>query len=148
MYLFILAENNAYSFGRTTIGNLDTEWVVFTLPLHRTFYPVLVRSWIFNDVADISFTFYFPSNKLLWLHTTFAFLYLLLTVYSMRRHTSKMHYKEDDLVGGVVLVNDQWLNDSYVKHEEKIWCTVFPLQSLTLVGLDIALYATLLLNMN
>uniref|UniRef100_A0A8C1T3H6 Transmembrane protein 63Ba n=1 Tax=Cyprinus carpio TaxID=7962 RepID=A0A8C1T3H6_CYPCA len=37
-------------------------------------------------------------NNLLWLHTTFAFLYLLLTVYSMRRHTSKMHYKEDDLV--------------------------------------------------
>lgn len=35
----------------------------------------------------------------MWLHTTFAFLYLLLTVYSMRRHTSKMHYKEDDLVG-------------------------------------------------
>ena len=26
-------------------------------------------------------------------------MYLLLTVYSMRRHTSKMHYKEDDLVG-------------------------------------------------
>lgn len=25
-------------------------------------------------------------------------MYLLLTVYSMRRHTSKMHYKEDDLV--------------------------------------------------
>lgn len=42
---------------------------------------------------------FFLSNKLLWLHTTFAFLYLLLTVYSMRRHTSKMHYKEDDLVG-------------------------------------------------
>lgn len=37
-------------------------------------------------------------NNLLWLHTSFAFLYLLLTVYSMRRHTSKMHYKEDDLV--------------------------------------------------
>uniref|UniRef100_A0A671SPB4 CSC1-like protein 2 n=1 Tax=Sinocyclocheilus anshuiensis TaxID=1608454 RepID=A0A671SPB4_9TELE len=37
-------------------------------------------------------------NNLLWLHTTFAFFYLLLTVYSMRRHTSKMHYKEDDLV--------------------------------------------------
>lgn len=42
---------------------------------------------------------YFLSNALLWLHTTFAFLYLLLTVYSMRRHTSKMHYREDDLVG-------------------------------------------------
>uniref|UniRef100_A0A671VFX2 Transmembrane protein 63B n=1 Tax=Sparus aurata TaxID=8175 RepID=A0A671VFX2_SPAAU len=46
-----------------------------------------------------------PSNpnfiltNLLWLHTSFAFMYLLLTVYSMRRHTSKMHYKEDDLVG-------------------------------------------------
>uniref|UniRef100_A0A665VQC8 Transmembrane protein 63Ba n=1 Tax=Echeneis naucrates TaxID=173247 RepID=A0A665VQC8_ECHNA len=56
-----LLENNAYSFGRTTIANLDTD------------------------------------NTLLWLHTTFAFLYLLLTVYSMRRHTSKMHYKEDDV---------------------------------------------------
>lgn len=40
-------------------------------------------------------------NNLLWLHTSFAFLYLLLTVYSMRRHTSKMRYKEDDLVSGV-----------------------------------------------
>uniref|UniRef100_A0A673NDY1 CSC1-like protein 2 n=1 Tax=Sinocyclocheilus rhinocerous TaxID=307959 RepID=A0A673NDY1_9TELE len=57
-----LLENNAYSFGRTTIANLKS------------------------------------GNNLLWLHTTFAFLYLLLTVYSMRRHTSKMHYKEDDLV--------------------------------------------------
>uniref|UniRef100_A0A8C7JB10 Transmembrane protein 63B n=1 Tax=Oncorhynchus kisutch TaxID=8019 RepID=A0A8C7JB10_ONCKI len=57
-----LLENNAYSFGRTTIANLDAN------------------------------------NMLLWLHTTFAFLYLLLTVYSMRRHTSKMHYREDDLV--------------------------------------------------
>uniref|UniRef100_A0A8C7ZKI6 Transmembrane protein 63Ba n=1 Tax=Oryzias sinensis TaxID=183150 RepID=A0A8C7ZKI6_9TELE len=57
-----LLENNAYSFGRTTIANLDV------------------------------------GNKLLWLHTTFAFLYLLLTVFSMRRHTSKMHYKENDLV--------------------------------------------------
>ena len=44
---------------------------------------------------------FFHSNTLLWLHTTFAFLYLLLTVYSMRRHTSKMHYKEDDLVGSL-----------------------------------------------
>uniref|UniRef100_A0A8B9KKI5 Transmembrane protein 63B n=1 Tax=Astyanax mexicanus TaxID=7994 RepID=A0A8B9KKI5_ASTMX len=57
-----LLENNAYSFGRTTIANLNS------------------------------------GNNLLWLHTSFAFMYLLLTVYSMRRHTSKMHYKEDDLV--------------------------------------------------
>ncbi|XP_029031155.1 CSC1-like protein 2 isoform X2 [Betta splendens] len=63
-----LLENNAYSFGRTTIANLDAN------------------------------------NALLWLHTTFAFLYLLLTVYSMRRHTSKMHYKEDDLVKRTLFV--------------------------------------------
>uniref|UniRef100_A0A667YCW5 Transmembrane protein 63B n=1 Tax=Myripristis murdjan TaxID=586833 RepID=A0A667YCW5_9TELE len=64
-----LLENNAYSFGRTTIANLDAK------------------------------------NTLLWLHTTFAFLYLLLTVYSMRRHTSKMHYREDDLVGCMASVD-------------------------------------------
>ncbi|PWA25922.1 hypothetical protein CCH79_00001492 [Gambusia affinis] len=64
-----LLDDTAYSFPRTTIGNLDTE------------------------------------NKLLWLHTSFAFLYLLLTVYSMRRHTSKMHYKEDDLVKRTLFVN-------------------------------------------
>uniref|UniRef100_A0A674CWC7 Transmembrane protein 63B n=1 Tax=Salmo trutta TaxID=8032 RepID=A0A674CWC7_SALTR len=58
-----LLENNAYSFGRTTIANLKS------------------------------------GTNLLWLHTSFAFIYLLLTVYSMRRHTSKMHYKEDDLYG-------------------------------------------------
>ncbi|XP_033835788.1 CSC1-like protein 2 isoform X1 [Periophthalmus magnuspinnatus] len=64
-----LLENNAYSFGRTTIANLGAD------------------------------------NALLWLHTIFAFLYLLLTVYSMRRHTSKMHYKEDDLVKRTLFVN-------------------------------------------
>ncbi|GCC17734.1 hypothetical protein chiPu_0017663 [Chiloscyllium punctatum] len=58
----VLKENNAFSFGRTTIANLNS------------------------------------GNDLLWLHTAFSFLYLLLTVYSMRRHTSKMHYREDDLV--------------------------------------------------
>ncbi|XP_075451227.1 mechanosensitive cation channel TMEM63B [Ascaphus truei] len=64
-----LLENNAYSFGRTTIANLASN------------------------------------NNLLWLHTTFAFLYLLLTVYSMRRHTSKMRYKEDDLVKRTLFIN-------------------------------------------
>ncbi|XP_061545344.1 CSC1-like protein 2 isoform X1 [Phycodurus eques] len=44
-------------------------------------------------------------NALLWLHTIFAFLYLLLTVCSMRRHTSKMHYAEDDLVKRTLFVN-------------------------------------------
>nr|XP_023683842.1 CSC1-like protein 2 isoform X2 [Paramormyrops kingsleyae] len=64
-----LLENNAYSFGRTTIANLKS------------------------------------GDNLLWLHTTFAFLYLLLTVYSMRRHTSKMQYKEDDLVKRTLFIN-------------------------------------------
>ncbi|XP_034040196.1 CSC1-like protein 2 isoform X2 [Thalassophryne amazonica] len=62
-------ENDAYSFGRTTLANLDVK------------------------------------NTLLWLHTIFAFLYLLLTVYSMRRHTSKMHYKEDDLVNRTLFIS-------------------------------------------
>uniref|UniRef100_A0A671YPR7 Transmembrane protein 63B n=1 Tax=Sparus aurata TaxID=8175 RepID=A0A671YPR7_SPAAU len=76
-----LLENNAYSFGRTTIANLDAD------------------------------------NALLWLHTTFAFLYLLLTVYSMRRHTSKMHYKEDDLVKRTLFVNgiSKYAEESEIK---------------------------------
>uniref|UniRef100_A0A8C5BU61 Transmembrane protein 63B n=1 Tax=Gadus morhua TaxID=8049 RepID=A0A8C5BU61_GADMO len=76
-----LLENNAYSFGRTTIVNLDAD------------------------------------NTLLWLHTTFAFLYLLLTVYSMRRHTSKMHYKEDDLVKRTLFVNgiSKYAEEKHIK---------------------------------
>uniref|UniRef100_A0A673AUT2 CSC1-like protein 2 n=1 Tax=Sphaeramia orbicularis TaxID=375764 RepID=A0A673AUT2_9TELE len=75
-----LLENNAYSFGRTTIANLDAD------------------------------------NTLLWLHTTFAFLYLLLTVYSMRRHTSKMHYKEDDLVKRTLFVNGHCKTTLFISH--------------------------------
>ncbi|XP_036429532.1 CSC1-like protein 2 isoform X1 [Colossoma macropomum] len=76
-----LLDNNAYSFGRTTIANLKSE------------------------------------NNLLWLHTTFAFLYLLLTVYSMRRHTSKMHYKEDDLVKRTLFINgiNRYAEESQIK---------------------------------
>lgn len=59
---------------------------------------VRVSSVFLALVASISSAL--PRNNLLWLHTSFAFLYLLLTVYSMRRHTSKMRYKEDDLVSG------------------------------------------------
>uniref|UniRef100_A0A6Q2YSF2 Transmembrane protein 63B n=1 Tax=Esox lucius TaxID=8010 RepID=A0A6Q2YSF2_ESOLU len=50
----------------------------------------------FSAGIHVSSAFY--RTNLLWLHTSFAFMYLLLTVYSMRRHTSKMHYKEDDLI--------------------------------------------------
>uniref|UniRef100_A0A668A4J2 Transmembrane protein 63A n=1 Tax=Myripristis murdjan TaxID=586833 RepID=A0A668A4J2_9TELE len=49
-----LLVNDPYSFGRTTIANLQ------------------------------------KGNKLLWLHTVFAVLYLVLTVVLLRRHTSQM----------------------------------------------------------
>ncbi|XP_058241673.1 CSC1-like protein 2 isoform X3 [Hemibagrus wyckioides] len=56
-------------------------------------------------------------NNLLWLHTIFAFLYLLLTVYSMRRHTSKMHYKEDDLVKRTLFIHgiNKFAEESQIK---------------------------------
>lgn len=38
----------------------------------------------------------------LWVHNLFAVLYLILTVYSMRKHTHKMHDRQDDMVGGSV----------------------------------------------
>uniref|UniRef100_A0A4W5P5C6 Transmembrane protein 63B n=1 Tax=Hucho hucho TaxID=62062 RepID=A0A4W5P5C6_9TELE len=81
-----LLENNAYSFGRTTIANLKS------------------------------------GTNLLWLHTSFAFLYLLLTVYSMRRHTSKMHYKEDDLEEAVSFYTkrEAKLKEEYRKEKEKV----------------------------
>ncbi|XP_059903925.1 CSC1-like protein 2 isoform X5 [Gadus macrocephalus] len=86
-------ENNAYSFGRTTIANLKS------------------------------------GTNLLWLHTSFAFMYLLLTVYSMRRHTSKMHYKEDDLVKRTLFINgiSKYAEESQIKqHFEQAYenCTV------------------------
>uniref|UniRef100_A0A8C6S8J6 Transmembrane protein 63Ba n=1 Tax=Neogobius melanostomus TaxID=47308 RepID=A0A8C6S8J6_9GOBI len=71
------------------------------------FYEIFVFSFLahFCHVLTHVSTFSHFSNALLWLHTTFAFLYLLMTVYSMRRHTSKMHYKEDDLVKRTLFVN-------------------------------------------
>lgn len=39
-----------------------------------------------------------PSNDLLWLHTIFAVLYLILTVAFMRHHTQSIRYKEESLV--------------------------------------------------
>uniref|UniRef100_A0A8C2GM76 Transmembrane protein 63B n=1 Tax=Cyprinus carpio TaxID=7962 RepID=A0A8C2GM76_CYPCA len=79
-----LLDNNAYSFGRTTIANLNS------------------------------------GNNLLWLHTSFAFMYLLLTVYSMRRHTSKMHYKEDDLVKRTLFINgiSKYAEESHIKQKK------------------------------
>uniref|UniRef100_A0A8C9ZMP7 Transmembrane protein 63B n=1 Tax=Sander lucioperca TaxID=283035 RepID=A0A8C9ZMP7_SANLU len=91
-----LLENNAYSFGRTTIANLDAD------------------------------------NALLWLHTIFAFLYLLLTVYSMRRHTSKMHYKEDDLVKRTLFVNgiSKYAEETEIKqHFEQAYETCVVLEA-------------------
>uniref|UniRef100_A0AAQ6A085 Transmembrane protein 63B n=1 Tax=Amphiprion ocellaris TaxID=80972 RepID=A0AAQ6A085_AMPOC len=64
-------------------------------------------------------------TNLLWLHTSFAFMYLLLTVYSMRRHTSKMHYKEDDLVKRTLFINgiSKYAEESQIKQAYEN-CTV------------------------
>lgn len=40
----------------------------------------------------------FHSNNLLWLHTVFAVLYLMLTVALLRRHTSKMKGTKREIV--------------------------------------------------
>uniref|UniRef100_A0A8C1FBP4 Transmembrane protein 63B n=1 Tax=Cyprinus carpio carpio TaxID=630221 RepID=A0A8C1FBP4_CYPCA len=66
----------------------------------------------------------YSGNNLLWLHTSFAFMYLLLTVYSMRRHTSKMHYKEDDLVKRTLFINgiSKYAEESHIKqHFEQVY---------------------------
>ncbi|KAM4861516.1 CSC1-like protein 1 isoform 1-T1 [Thomomys bottae] len=57
-----LLDKDPYSFGRTTIANLNTN------------------------------------SDLLWLHTVFSVLYLLLTVGFMWRHTQSIRYKEESLV--------------------------------------------------
>ncbi|XP_072804756.1 CSC1-like protein 1 isoform X1 [Vicugna pacos] len=57
-----LLDKDPYSFGRTTIANLQTD------------------------------------NDLLWLHTIFAIIYLILTVVFMRHHTQSIKYKEESLV--------------------------------------------------
>ncbi|KAM3675730.1 CSC1-like protein 1 isoform 1-T1 [Ammospiza maritima maritima] len=57
-----LLDKDPYSFGRTTIVNLQT------------------------------------SNNLLWLHTVFAVVYLILTVVFMRHHMKYVTYKEENIV--------------------------------------------------
>ncbi|XP_047704123.1 CSC1-like protein 1 isoform X2 [Prionailurus viverrinus] len=57
-----LSDKDPYSFGRTTIANLQTD------------------------------------DDLLWLHTVFAVVYLLLTVGFMRHHTRSIQYQEENSV--------------------------------------------------
>ncbi|XP_042335894.1 CSC1-like protein 1 isoform X2 [Sceloporus undulatus] len=57
-----LLDKDPYSFGRTTIANLET------------------------------------GNNLLWLHTIFAVIYLILTVVFMRHHARSIKYKEESIV--------------------------------------------------
>ncbi|XP_014453574.1 CSC1-like protein 1 isoform X1 [Alligator mississippiensis] len=57
-----LLDKDPYSFGRTTIANLET------------------------------------GNDLLWLHTVFAVIYLILTVVFMRHHVKYVKYKEENTV--------------------------------------------------
>uniref|UniRef100_A0A8C6KH57 Transmembrane protein 63B n=1 Tax=Nothobranchius furzeri TaxID=105023 RepID=A0A8C6KH57_NOTFU len=75
------------------------EDAVHYLSFQRHIIGLLVVVGVLSVGIILPVNFSGDLTNLLWLHTAFAFLYLLLTVYSMRRHTSKMHYKEDDLVG-------------------------------------------------
>lgn len=43
-------------------------------------------------------------NKLLWLHTVFAVLYLILTVVFLRRHTSQMRHMRKEIVRNALFV--------------------------------------------
>uniref|UniRef100_A0A8C6KEG1 Transmembrane protein 63B n=1 Tax=Nothobranchius furzeri TaxID=105023 RepID=A0A8C6KEG1_NOTFU len=74
------------------------EDAVHYLSFQRHIIGLLVVVGVLSVGIILPVNFSGDLTNLLWLHTAFAFLYLLLTVYSMRRHTSKMHYKEDDLV--------------------------------------------------
>lgn len=56
LFCFSPTENNAYSFGRTTIANLDTEWVTVNAPL--IIYSVLYSEascWVLVFNADFPF---------------------------------------------------------------------------------------------
>uniref|UniRef100_A0A8D3E1S6 Transmembrane protein 63B n=1 Tax=Scophthalmus maximus TaxID=52904 RepID=A0A8D3E1S6_SCOMX len=86
--------------------------------------PVNFSGNLLGDFGRTTIANLDADNALLWLHTIFAFLYLLLTVYSMRRHTSKMHYKEDDLVKRTLFVNGL---SKYLCHNKSVklkWYTV------------------------
>ncbi|XP_077196871.1 mechanosensitive cation channel TMEM63A isoform X2 [Paroedura picta] len=64
-----LLEKDPYSFGRTTIANLQT------------------------------------GTNLLWLHTMFAVIYLILTVLFMNHHSKSITYKEEDLVKHTLFIS-------------------------------------------
>ncbi|XP_060101598.1 CSC1-like protein 1 isoform X2 [Heteronotia binoei] len=64
-----LLEKDPYSFGRTTIANLQT------------------------------------GTNLLWLHTVFAVIYLILTVLFMKHHSKSITYKEEDLVKHTLFIS-------------------------------------------
>ncbi|XP_072912189.1 LOW QUALITY PROTEIN: CSC1-like protein 2, partial [Hemitrygon akajei] len=44
------------------------------------------------------------NNDILWVHTIFAVIYLLLTILVLRHHTSSMEYREDDVVNCTLFI--------------------------------------------
>ncbi|KAM9853522.1 CSC1-like protein 2 [Aulostomus maculatus] len=58
----------------------------------------------FYDFGQYTIANLDTNNKILWLHTSTAGLFVILTVYYMRRHTSNMHYKEDAQVKRTLFV--------------------------------------------
>ncbi|EMP24548.1 Transmembrane protein 63A [Chelonia mydas] len=81
-----LLDKDPYSFGRTTIANLQT------------------------------------GNNLLWLHTVFAVVYLILTLVFMRHHTMYIKYKEENTVDAIdyyTQVTNKLLEE-YLKEEQTV----------------------------
>uniref|UniRef100_H3A4T1 Transmembrane protein 63A n=1 Tax=Latimeria chalumnae TaxID=7897 RepID=H3A4T1_LATCH len=73
------------------------------------------------------------SSHLLWLHTVFAVVYLILTVLIMRHHTSKMKYKEDDTVKRTLFITglSKGAKDDILKAyftEAYPWCNVLEVE--------------------
>ncbi|KAM9851166.1 CSC1-like protein 2 [Aulostomus maculatus] len=73
---------------------------------------ILPANVFFGDFFGHSFTSYGrytitnldTDNQILWLHIAIAVLFLFLTLYFMRKHTSKMNYKEDAQVKRTIFV--------------------------------------------
>ncbi|XP_019725866.1 CSC1-like protein 2 isoform X1 [Hippocampus comes] len=93
---------NYLSFQRHIIGLL----IIVTMLSMGVIFPLNYAGKRFEK--DTHFGKYTIANMNsetgLWVHNLFAVLYLILTVYSMRKHTHKMHDRQDDMANCTLLV--------------------------------------------
>lgn len=125
--IFCVPGNDPYSFGRTTIANLKQGYgcVHYVYIIDSTQY--MFKVWL---------VFCFHSNNLLWLHTVFAVLYLVLTVALLRRHTSKMKGTKREIVSFLLFLSLSFTdvycqyNRSFFFHRLETHClwVLFPLK--------------------